>query len=541
MDRNAAIAELPEAYATALRLRDENVDDETIAARLGLEVEAVAPLLRIAVAKLDRVLRSQRVAPSTPSHHQKGRSMARVMFRIPHLHIGQVRSPDTDTDVVTLAVKVGDQIFPPVTKRIGDVGVGDHAVNLEVGPVEVGDADPVTVSLIVANMGYDASDEAYALKLMNTLSDAAAAVLTALYGAGAAWQELNKATKWINGLLTANCDGLVAQDQYVLTGADLAGLAPQTRDYPGTNTPDGCGANSNYQVTWDARTVDAEYAQGVLGAVGHPVALAGYFGPRDHYQHVIALTGDGAVNEFYFAGGGKPIGQDVIRQYPQARAVAGYYAPSDHYQHVIVATNDGNLHEEWFAGGGGASGSDVLMNIPGVRALAGYHSPRDGFQHVIAAADDGSVHEMFFPGGGAAPVQNVRGRFADIVAIGAYFCPIDNYEHIIVATRDGTITELWFGGADAGGSGVLAVVPGVTALCAYFSPEDQHQHVLAADATGTLHETWFIGGGRAMGHNIRGQVPGTIALAGYDGTGDHFEHVIAASSDGTLHELFWTP
>lgn len=93
----------------------------------------------------------------------------------------------------------------------------------------------------------------------------------------------------------------------------------------------------------------------------------------------------------------------------------------------------------------------------------------------------------------------------------------------------------------AGGSGVVAVVPGVTALCAYFSPGDQHQHVLAADATGTLHETWFIGGGRAMDHNIRGRVPATVALAGYDGTADRFEHVVAASGDGTLHELFWTP
>ena len=56
MDRTAAIAELPEAYATALRLRDEDVNDETIAVRLGIEVEAVEPLLRLAAAKLDHFL-----------------------------------------------------------------------------------------------------------------------------------------------------------------------------------------------------------------------------------------------------------------------------------------------------------------------------------------------------------------------------------------------------------------------------------------------------------------------------------------------------
>ena len=45
---------LPEAYATALRLRDAGCTDEMIADRLGIEPEAVAPLLRIAVAKLAR-------------------------------------------------------------------------------------------------------------------------------------------------------------------------------------------------------------------------------------------------------------------------------------------------------------------------------------------------------------------------------------------------------------------------------------------------------------------------------------------------------
>jgi len=44
--------DLPEAYATALRLREAGCTDEMIADRLDIEPEAVAPLLRIAVAKL---------------------------------------------------------------------------------------------------------------------------------------------------------------------------------------------------------------------------------------------------------------------------------------------------------------------------------------------------------------------------------------------------------------------------------------------------------------------------------------------------------
>ena len=45
---------LPEAYATALRLRDAGCSDQMIADRLDIEPEAVAPLLRIALAKLTR-------------------------------------------------------------------------------------------------------------------------------------------------------------------------------------------------------------------------------------------------------------------------------------------------------------------------------------------------------------------------------------------------------------------------------------------------------------------------------------------------------
>ena len=469
--------------------------------------------------------------------------MTAYMIGIPYLKIDQVRSPSKDTDVVTLAVKVGDQLFPPVTKHLGDLGVdrNPHPVNLNVGPVEVADTDTVVVSFIVANLGYDASDEGLARQFMNTLSDAAAAVCTALYGAGSAWQVLNKATQWINGLLTADCDGLVAQDQYTFSGAELAGLSPQTRVYPGTDSAVGCGANSQYQVTVQAVPAAPGTGQDVLAALPTTVvALAGYYGPKDTYQHVIALTGDGSVNERYFHGGGAPVGADVIRQYPGAVAVAGYYAAHDGYQHVIVATGDGALHEEWFAGGGGPSGTDQIAVIPGVTHLAGYYGDHDGNQHVIAASSDGLVREIYYPGGGAAPVQNIRGQFADIVGIGAYYCPRDQYGHIIVATADGTITELYFGGVGAGGQDVLKVIPGVSALCAYYSPGDAHQHVIAGTTDGTVHEVWFTGGADS-GHDIRAQLTPIAAVAGYWSPSDQYEHVIAATGDGALHEIYWTP
>jgi DNA-directed RNA polymerase specialized sigma24 family protein len=52
VDRTAALDELPESYAVALRLRDAGHDNTAIATALGTEPESVEPLLRLANAKL---------------------------------------------------------------------------------------------------------------------------------------------------------------------------------------------------------------------------------------------------------------------------------------------------------------------------------------------------------------------------------------------------------------------------------------------------------------------------------------------------------
>lgn len=66
MDRTAAIAELPEAYAAAVRARDEALSNAEIAARLDIEFEAVEPLLRLAAAKLAAILADHGRSPQTP-------------------------------------------------------------------------------------------------------------------------------------------------------------------------------------------------------------------------------------------------------------------------------------------------------------------------------------------------------------------------------------------------------------------------------------------------------------------------------------------
>lgn len=56
MDRDAALAELPEPYAVAIRLDDAEEDEAVIAVAVGVEREAVPALLEVARAKLERVV-----------------------------------------------------------------------------------------------------------------------------------------------------------------------------------------------------------------------------------------------------------------------------------------------------------------------------------------------------------------------------------------------------------------------------------------------------------------------------------------------------
>ena len=61
MDRSQALRDLPTMHAVALRLRDNGFGDEVIAAVLDVEHLQVPALLRIAEAKLAKLMRA-------PSH-----------------------------------------------------------------------------------------------------------------------------------------------------------------------------------------------------------------------------------------------------------------------------------------------------------------------------------------------------------------------------------------------------------------------------------------------------------------------------------------
>jgi DNA-directed RNA polymerase specialized sigma24 family protein len=65
VDRAAALEQLPDAYAVALRLRDGGADDDAIAATVGVARAAVRSLLAIGERKLAEVLAQTTGSPAS--------------------------------------------------------------------------------------------------------------------------------------------------------------------------------------------------------------------------------------------------------------------------------------------------------------------------------------------------------------------------------------------------------------------------------------------------------------------------------------------
>lgn len=84
--------------------------------------------------------------------------MANVKFDFSGFHIFECRSPNTDTDYASLSVRVGDKLYGPKTKYVGDLDKGDHGVGLTIIAEVPSDNTQVVVAWAVINS--DDGDEA---------------------------------------------------------------------------------------------------------------------------------------------------------------------------------------------------------------------------------------------------------------------------------------------------------------------------------------------------------------------------------------------
>jgi hypothetical protein len=165
---------------------------------------------------------------------------------------------------------------------MGDLKDGTYDVGLTIGPLPVAAFEPVVVNYLILNSGHQSQSEidATLTQVADSLASAGTQAAASAIGAGVGTlvgasiggavvpiigSALGALSGWLvsefTGLLFADCDGPVAAQQMPFTGASIWRQTPWpggeialplffAQDNPRTNSPAGCGANSDYVVNW---------------------------------------------------------------------------------------------------------------------------------------------------------------------------------------------------------------------------------------------------------------------------------------------------
>ncbi len=211
----------------------------------------------------------------------------RYRFSVDQVHVTTTRSLDADTDAAQASVGAGNWAPQTTTQWIGDIGglstpkeSQTNLLNFEPVTVELceavvfnylvvnnGHADQKTIDTALVSAGKalttDSTDSLgkslgagvgviVGVEIAGTIL---APVIGSLLGSLAGWL-LDK----LGGIVFADCDGLVAAEQLAMTGVELYlktdGVPlTGTTSHPGTDSADGCGGNSQYEVTWTINRV----------------------------------------------------------------------------------------------------------------------------------------------------------------------------------------------------------------------------------------------------------------------------------------------
>jgi hypothetical protein len=238
----------------------------------------------------------------------------------------------------------GDLVSDPVVLSLGDFDNGTYRtvehvpqdMSPGIGPIVINDPT-VKVAFMFqllnagnipegALSGYIAGTADRLVGITAGLSGAGAAsilmgdsatVLSSPFGGGLVQEAFANLWSWLD----ADCDGLVAFDQisgprYVLDAwtDNLAGSVRTHRSYSGSESPTGCGGNSNYDVTWlllHARTWLPVHA--TTGQLVSETAVAA--AEHNGAVHVFGVLAGGTVNHAQTLTGATWTGIDVLGPY----------------------------------------------------------------------------------------------------------------------------------------------------------------------------------------------------------------------------------
>jgi len=206
-------------------------------------------------------------------------------FELESFHISNTRSRHEDTDTVTFGLQVSDQQSPIQSHFAGNLNNGDYPVNLRFGPVWIMGETVTSVFTYEIYNGGAGSLPTSLVTLNQTLLNQVVPLVEKTEGldsgffnasAGEADADVpnledpfDDTSDWsgfileslvdeIGSFLFPDCDGFVAADGIGASkrqwdkAIDSAGgqTFRKTMHYAGSNSPAGCGSNSDYTVTW---------------------------------------------------------------------------------------------------------------------------------------------------------------------------------------------------------------------------------------------------------------------------------------------------
>jgi len=209
--------------------------------------------------------------------------MAFYTFTIEGFHIDNTRSRFDDTDEVGGALQIGDETLPSQSRSNGDVDEGDYPIGFVFGPRLVSQPNTAVV-LSYSIYNGDTSRLPKSLAAMSTDlvnkgvdsmiqgKDPEQGDLSDFTNYPGAPENANfnfDAGSWIKVLefitlanfLFPDCDGFVAvgtigreKKKWDALIDDAGGdIRHASVQYPGTDSPAGCGSNSDYSVRWSVR------------------------------------------------------------------------------------------------------------------------------------------------------------------------------------------------------------------------------------------------------------------------------------------------
>jgi hypothetical protein len=193
----------------------------------------------------------------------------RYLVRLNSFNIAVTRAPSCDTDVVSFSMALDGSPDTNVQKGMGNVSEpggdcpgndhGVHVVDLSFGPYLITDpTTPLKMAFAIVNSGYNGSSGSIGNDVAAGLADLCAKACAGFFGFGTdeIWGAIGKGFKAIVKFALPDCDGPVAGDAKLYDAASLYAWTSQANPYnmsgfyPGTDSADGCGSNSRYNVAW---------------------------------------------------------------------------------------------------------------------------------------------------------------------------------------------------------------------------------------------------------------------------------------------------